>query len=530
MSLKVNEILTILANASEFQSIRLKHNEKKLYREINANPLLRYPLVDKKKQLMSITSKEEKLSLLIQYELSGLEFPSYKDAGKHHQTLVQDKMLVFRHAPRVLKCMIDCFIEKNDGNSLKSTLFLLRSVAGKGWEDTPMILRQINTIGLVSLRKLVSHGICTFADMEKLTEQQIEYYLSLRPGNGYKIKSDLQLIPSLSLTYNVEEKQVFQKTTSVSFRVEVQAGFKSSTWHGQQLCMLVMLKTDTGILVDFRRTFLSKLKTPKAFRISIQVEKDTKHIDFVYSCEQIGGTNHETRFYFQENCHDDLSKSSKILDDIDYHQNSYIQPSTLSRVIAETKDTDEDEDEDDDEELIALLTDKNASTGKTAKPEDAGRSFLSNGNLKCHHTCKDKTTCRHLCCREGIPRNNRRKSTKQNISSIHENTDHHEDLEENAAITSQNVDLPSTGTPSNVSEPSNLKTEKVLRQTDPVRENPIRNPSLKTALNHENKSKQKVTYVIPSSSPKQSSPFDTSLSDTPNADLLNFLGSDIELT
>lgn len=32
-----------------------------------------------------------------------------------------------------------------------------------------------------------------------------------------------------------------------------------------------------------------------------------------------------------------------------------------------------------------------------------GRQVRSNGNYECYHSCKDKTQCRHLCCKEGIP-------------------------------------------------------------------------------------------------------------------------------
>lgn len=312
--MKLHQVLSILANASEFDNIRLKHNEKKLYKEININPLIRFPFVDQKKQFVSISSREQKISLIIQYELSGSEFPSYKDAAKHHQTLSQDKILVFRHCNRVLKCMIDCFIERNDGESLKQTLFLLRSINGKGWEDTPMILRQLNNIGLVSVRKLVTHGVCSFNEMKALSAQQIEYFLGMRPGNGFKILKDLELIPEISLRYTLENKSESNSFFTIAFKVEVSATFKSAIWHGQQLCLLVMLKTDDGVLIDFRRTFLAKLKTPKSFRININVRNTTKWIEFLYSCEQIGGLYREERYYLNENASSTNITNSRVSD------------------------------------------------------------------------------------------------------------------------------------------------------------------------------------------------------------------------
>ncbi|CAE7095403.1 unnamed protein product [Rhizoctonia solani] len=32
------------------------------------------------------------------------------------------------------------------------------------------------------------------------------------------------------------------------------------------------------------------------------------------------------------------------------------------------------------------------------------KARLPNGNYACHHKCKDKTACRHMCCREGLPK------------------------------------------------------------------------------------------------------------------------------
>ena len=169
-TLSLQGVLNLLATSEEFSVIRVRHNEKKLFKEINLSPLLKYPFLTGKKQSQIIDKISQKVSLLIQYELGGLEFPSYEGASKLHQTLVQDKFLVFRHCFRLLKCMVDTFIEKSDGTSLKNTLFLLRSLNGHCWENTPMVLRQLKTIGLVSVRKLIRHGITNLEEMANLSD------------------------------------------------------------------------------------------------------------------------------------------------------------------------------------------------------------------------------------------------------------------------------------------------------------------------------------------------------------------------
>ncbi|KAG8728996.1 Sec63, partial [Ceratobasidium sp. 428] len=46
---------------------------------------------------------------------------------------------------------------------------------------------------------------------------------------------------------------------------------------------------------------------------------------------------------------------------------------------------------------------KKSSDTKGEKPASA-KPRLPNGNYACQHKCKDKTSCRHICCREGLPK------------------------------------------------------------------------------------------------------------------------------
>ncbi|KAK1227235.1 ATP-dependent DNA helicase MER3 [Marasmius sp. AFHP31] len=55
---------------------------------------------------------------------------------------------------------------------------------------------------------------------------------------------------------------------------------------------------------------------------------------------------------------------------------------------------------------------QSAATENPSEPEQ-----LPNGNYRCNHSCKDKTACRHLCCREGLPKPS--KPSKTQASSTH---------------------------------------------------------------------------------------------------------------
>ncbi|AJR99096.1 BAK_1a_G0017580.mRNA.1.CDS.1 [Saccharomyces cerevisiae] len=417
--LSLQGILNLLATSEEFSVMRVRHNEKKLFKEINLSPLLKYPFLTEKKQSQIIDKVSQKVSLLIQYELGGLEFPSYEGASKLHQTLVQDKFLVFRHCFRLLKCMVDTFIEKSDGTSLKNTLFLLRSLNGHCWENTPMVLRQLKTIGLVSVRRLIRHGITNLEEMGHLSDTQIEYYLNLKIGNGIKIKNDISLLPCLNIRTKLENCKIENEELWLTFKVEISATFKSSIWHGQHLSLDIETEKSSGELIDFRRLQLNKLQSPRGFRISAKISPKLEKIEFSIHCQEIAGLG-KTIVYSTDHLASQFSaKTPHIRKDLNSLEKCLFYESSSDGEVGKTsrvshKDGLEESLSSDDSILDYLNERKKSSkaveSAAVIQPEahssshfSNGRQVRSNGNYECFHSCKDKTQCRHLCCKEGIP-------------------------------------------------------------------------------------------------------------------------------
>nr|pir HFM1 protein - yeast (Saccharomyces cerevisiae) [Saccharomyces cerevisiae]CAA64136.1 HFM1 [Saccharomyces cerevisiae]CAA96971.1 HFM1 [Saccharomyces cerevisiae] len=417
--LSLQGILNLLATSEEFSVMRVRHNEKKLFKEINLSPLLKYPFLTEKKQSQIIDRVSQKVSLLIQYELGGLEFPSYEGASKLHQTLVQDKFLVFRHCFRLLKCMVDTFIEKSDGTSLKNTLFLLRSLNGHCWENTPMVLRQLKTIGLVSVRRLIRHGITNLEEMGHLSDTQIEYYLNLKIGNGIKIKNDISLLPCLNIRTKLENCKIENEELWLTFKVEISATFKSSIWHGQHLSLDIETEKSSGELIDFRRLQVNKLQSPRGFRISAKISPKLEKIEFSIHCQEIAGLG-KTIVYSTDHLASQFSaKTPNIRKDLNSLEKCLFYESSSDGEVGKTsrvshKDGLEESLSSDDSILDYLNERKKSSkaveSAAVIHPEahssshfSNGRQVRSNGNYECFHSCKDKTQCRHLCCKEGIP-------------------------------------------------------------------------------------------------------------------------------
>lgn len=83
------------------------------------------------------------------------------------------------------------------------------------------------------------------------------------------------------------------------------------------------------------------------------------------------------------------------------------------------------DDFDDDARPTAKKTNKRqkqSSTNDPVAPEHEPRQ-LENGKWACNHACKDKTSCKHLCCREGLDKKPKAPKPKANKKDSDSTTD-----------------------------------------------------------------------------------------------------------
>lgn len=85
---------------------------------------------------------------------------------------------------------------------------LCRSIAAQGWDDLPYHMKQIDQIGIVSVRKLVSAGINSIDDMEQAEAHKIESVLGRAPPFGRKLHDLLRNMPKLRISVFQEGRWV----------------------------------------------------------------------------------------------------------------------------------------------------------------------------------------------------------------------------------------------------------------------------------------------------------------------------------
>jgi ATP-dependent DNA helicase HFM1/MER3 len=393
--LEIQELLLLVSKSNEFSNLRLKTTQKKLYKEINENPLIFHKLDNKK-----LENFGDKVALLIQFELGGIEYPLFQGSKKLHYEFLSEKTMVFKNIPRILKAVIEIFSFKKDAVSLSAVLKLNRCIFAKSWENSSLVLRQFEGIGLSYAKKLMIKGINSIEKAKSLPREKLEYYIGSKPGACQKIIKSIINMPELNLKI---EDIVCKSNGFVQFNVIVdlinEIGKVNYVWNGSFVYINVL--TDfSGDILDFRRLPLKKLHGGKHFKLKTQLRYKTDYIKISLNCDQIAGIGKQIQL--------DLSNATTFLP----RKNKKITQEIIERSSSFEFDAADDE-------ILNIMLDKDEEVEKTKK-KDVDTKFDTNIHMisensdlsgsfdisfrTCLHKCNEKLKCRHVCCKEGIPK------------------------------------------------------------------------------------------------------------------------------
>ncbi|TID31396.1 hypothetical protein CANINC_000025 [Pichia inconspicua] len=358
--LSLKEVLDLVSNSKEFAALRIRHNQKRLYKEINENPLILQSIEPTRLETYSA-----KASLIIQFELGGLEFPVFQGSVKFLYEFKSEKYSIFKTLPRILKAAVEIFSHKKDAISTNSCLKLNRCISAKCWENTSLVLRQFEGIGITYARKLKSRGITTIQKVKSLDREKIEQYIGLKPGAGQKIAKCIASLPVLGLTIN-NTKCKSDGTLSFDVQTSIINPSDSLTyvWNGNYTNVYVMVEA-SGEIVDFRRLPLKKVIDSKSFPVKYKLKHATDFVKVYFDTETIAGIG-------------------KVMD-VDVSTFKFHLPQKL-----DLEDEFSDSIDLDNFPMKSIIETKQVVSVKEGVP------------VECNHKCGDKRNCRHFCCKEGV--------------------------------------------------------------------------------------------------------------------------------
>jgi len=181
--------LSTLTQAHEFRGIRIRAGEKLMYKELNKSPNIRFPVK------VDIGMPAQKVNLIIQVILGGVDV-----ANDHPSQRVQygiDQGLIFQHIHRLVRCIIDCQAFKSDAVGIRNALFLSRSFAAKAWDDSPLVLQQVDKVGPVLARKLIAVDINSIETLGQTDPGRVQHIAGRNPPFGHVMVSKAKIFPKL---------------------------------------------------------------------------------------------------------------------------------------------------------------------------------------------------------------------------------------------------------------------------------------------------------------------------------------------
>lgn len=189
--------LSVLSQADEFSDMRFRSGEKTAYKDLNKSPSIKFPIP------VNLDLPAHKVSLIVQSVLGEVELPVETPGSPVFHQYQVEKAVVFHQLKRLIRCIIDFEIQKEDSNSLRNSLMVFRSVASRCWDDSPLQMKQIDQIGPVAVRKLVNAGIKTLDVLEDTEPHRIEAVLGRAPPFGRKILDFMSSFPKLRVSMQI---------------------------------------------------------------------------------------------------------------------------------------------------------------------------------------------------------------------------------------------------------------------------------------------------------------------------------------
>ncbi|KAK4228618.1 hypothetical protein QBC38DRAFT_147871 [Podospora fimiseda] len=435
---KMESLITVISQATEFKEFRLKPTERNLFREINQSQLILYPVKE------AITQNWHKISLIVQAQLGCVQYPDSPEVNKLKRQLASERKAIFERFNRLIRAVIDCKAHDGDSVSLKSALELARSLSAEAWEGRATQLTQVPNIGPVGMRKLQAKGVKTILDLADKEPQDIERYMSRNPPFGSIMLASLDKFPRLDLDLVVVGHKI-QRSGAPTVHLEMKAVLRYlnrkgvPTWRNRSPSLTFLAESSDGVVGFFWRGNIRKLE-PYGLELKFTVPlHDTSHtIACHFSCEEIVGTN------VSKAVHHNIPASA-------FPKPSKPAPTQVTKKTPDVGSFMDDDGGIDDRDLLGLADNSDMAhptTAFTTEPllepdfedfpsiedllemEEAELDFnsnqtftpapvqLPNGKWRCNHVCtgealtKNGKACNHRCCKEGIDKPRKRSNAR----------------------------------------------------------------------------------------------------------------------
>ncbi|KAH3959256.1 hypothetical protein HBH69_034570 [Parastagonospora nodorum] len=430
-----SDILSAIAQASEFSKLRFRSGEKPFYKLMNKSPSIRFSIP------VNLDLPAHKVSLIIQSVLGSADLTWDGDMAKHRGQYTTETQIVFKYISSLIRCIIDCQICHGDSVSIHSALMLERSLGSRIWDDSPLQMKQIESIGVVGVRKFVNAGIRSLEDLEACEPHRIEALIGRNPPYGMKVLETVKAFPKLRVSLHAQPSSAIKSADGVKIQVKATIGFINENppqrFAGKLVYVCLLAETSDGRKIHFARISGQKLGHGQSLVFPAHLTSTEQSINCYVMCDSIAGSLRGATVKPQIAPAMFPAPKSLEANDTPQRPNTSKRRAEPSKPVRKRSNNSEEfgDGDIDDEALVKAtcgdlqfehidnfanpmdaITRKNTAKNKaaptaknqvkasnvSAENDEHEPEQLSNGKWACKHPCKDKNACKHLCCKEGM--------------------------------------------------------------------------------------------------------------------------------
>lgn len=235
----MRQVLECVTGSEEASQIRWRGGERPAYKKMNANLL--YPA-------KTLNTSQDKVMILLQAALGGFPLAELKvDASNPSMEL----MTLWPVVVRTAKAIVDIQADRQDGG-IKSGLELVRSLQGRAWEGTGIVLRQIRGIGEKASKIFDEAGIQSFDEFIRAEYHRVQVLIQPGISQAKRMITEAKGFPKFGLRLTIEREEIVEgEGVKVYGTVEVwleNAGTvkidKEARWH----CSLLTIRSDNEFI------------------------------------------------------------------------------------------------------------------------------------------------------------------------------------------------------------------------------------------------------------------------------------------
>ena len=297
-------------------------------------------------------------------------------------------------------------------------------------------LKQLDGIDLKYIKEFRKNNINGFAEAKYLSQLQLEYFLGIDPGAGENIVQGLHSLPKLNIKATLASNKVRTDLETLEISLIISIGIDNMGSDNPKIrhnFINTIIGLSTGELIDIKRfTMLDLIEgNINSFRLTANVTDYQQKIHCHIFCENV--LNIDASYVLSLDTIEEW-KFDNLMDEKSKYESEY-----NSTTIKETDNdltqyvrSDSESDLDCDDLIldpvksirsaVGVSRDKSNSRDSTSKLNSI-RKLRLDGNYECNHLCKDKTKCRHFCCRDGIPKVKKQRNTNNHIEIESNNCD-----------------------------------------------------------------------------------------------------------